>query len=62
MKRFNLIILLLIVVLSVKAQQVQTGVVGGHLLPSDKQVIVMVNAPDAGSKSLNIFRKYKATR
>lgn len=60
MKRFNLIIVLLIAALGVKAQQIQTGVVGGHLLPSDKQVIVMVNAPDAGTKSLNIFRKYKS--
>jgi len=60
MKRYNLIIVLLITALGLKAQQVQTGVVGGHLLPSDKQVIVMVNAPDVGSKSLNIFKKYKS--
>jgi fibronectin type 3 domain-containing protein len=46
--------------LGVNAQQVQTGVVGGHLLPSDKQVMVMVNAPDAGARSLNIYRKYKS--
>lgn len=60
MKRFNLLIVLLITALTVKAQQVQTGVVGGHLLPSDKRVIIMVNAPDAGTKSLNIYRKYKS--
>lgn len=60
MKRFNLLIVLLVITLGATAQQVQTGVVGGHLLPSDKQVLVMVNAPDAGTKSLNIYRKYKS--
>jgi hypothetical protein len=60
MKRFNLILILIITTMGVNAQQVQTGVVGGHLLPSDKRVIVMVNAPDAGAKSLNIYRKYKS--
>jgi fibronectin type 3 domain-containing protein len=60
MKRFNLIIALLIAAIGLNAQQIQTGVVGGHLLPSDKQVIVMVNTPDAGTKSLNIFKKYKS--
>ncbi|NVM67767.1 fibronectin type 3 domain-containing protein [Mucilaginibacter sp. SG538B] len=60
MKKINIIILLLIAATGLNAQQIQTGVVGGHLLPSDKQVIIMVNAPDAGTKSLNIFRKYKS--
>jgi fibronectin type 3 domain-containing protein len=60
MKRLILIIALLIVTLGLRAQQAQTGVAGGHLLPSDKQVIVIVNSPEPGTKSLNIFRKYKS--
>jgi fibronectin type 3 domain-containing protein len=60
MRKLHLIFILLITAFRVNAQQAPTGVVGGHLLPSDKQVIVMVNAPDVGTRSLNIYKKYQS--